>query len=65
MALQLPLLGGEGSMHDWNYLLSSLNLLASTTQIAGAIRLLGTIAIVLASLGAFKFAWRDEESESD
>src|ERR1700704_5515947 len=55
LALQLPLLGGESSIHDWNYMLSSLNLLSSTTQIAGAIRLLGTIAIALASLGAFKF----------
>jgi hypothetical protein len=56
VALQLPLLGGEGSMHDWNYMLGSLNLLDSTTQVAGAIRLLGTIIIALASLGSFWFA---------
>lgn len=56
VALQLPLLGGEGSLHDWNFMLTSLNLLGSTTQIAGAIRLLGTIVIALGSFGAFKFA---------
>jgi hypothetical protein len=59
VALQLPLLGGEGSTHDWNYMLSSLNLLGSTTQIAGAIRLLGTIVIALAAFGSFKFASRE------
>ncbi len=62
VALQLPLLGGEGSIHDWNYMLSSLNLLGSTTQIAGALRLLGTIAIALASFGSFKFARRETTS---
>ena len=63
VALQLPLLGGEGSTHDWNYMLSSLNLLGSTTQIAGAIRLLGTIVIAMAAFGAFKFANQESTSE--
>ncbi|MDQ2937616.1 MAG: hypothetical protein M3R67_08915 [Acidobacteriota bacterium] len=62
VALQLPLLGGEGSMHDWNYLLSSLNLLDSTIQVAGAIRLLGTIIIALAAFGSFIFAKRETRS---
>jgi hypothetical protein len=65
VALQLQLLGGEGSMHDWNYMLSSLNLLDSTTQIAGAIRLLGTIIIALASFGSFMFAKRPTEVDRD
>ncbi len=61
LALQLPLLGGEDSFHDWNYLLSTLNLLPATARIAGAIRLLGTIVIALAALGAFRFARRSVE----
>jgi hypothetical protein len=61
LALQLPLLGGEDSMHDWNYLLSSLNLLPATARIAGAIRLLGTIVIALAAFGAIKFARQTQE----
>src|SRR2546423_939514 len=65
VALQLPLLGGEGSTHDWNYMLSSLNLLGSTTQIAGAIRLLGTIVIALAAFGSFKFAHRESKIDRD
>jgi hypothetical protein len=56
LVLQLPLLGGEDSMHDWNYMLTSLNLLQATAKIAGVIRLLGTIVIVLASVGSFKLA---------
>ncbi|HVQ36934.1 MAG TPA: hypothetical protein VMS31_05350 [Pyrinomonadaceae bacterium] len=59
VALQLPLLGGQDSMHDWNYLLSSLNLLQSTSKVAGAIRLLGTVIIAVAALGSVKFSKDD------
>jgi hypothetical protein len=62
VALQLPLLGGQDSMHDWNYLLSSLNLLQATSQIAGAIRLLGTMIIALAAFGSIRFASRGGEN---
>jgi len=50
-------------MHDWNYLLSTLNLLPATAKIAGMIRLLGTIVIVLACLGAFRYAERGGRGE--
>lgn len=33
----LPLLGGDGVFHDWHRLLSTLDLLAYTPQIAGAL----------------------------
>jgi len=56
VALQLPLLGGQDSVHDWNYLLDSLGLLRSTGKIAGAIRLLGTIIIAIAAVGSVRFA---------
>jgi hypothetical protein len=58
IALQLPLLGGQDSIHDWNYMLSTLNLLPKTAAIAGAIRLLGTVMIVIAGIGSYKFATR-------
>lgn len=58
VVLQLPLLGGQDSMHDWNYLLSSLDLLPATPKIAGAIRLLGTVVIALAAFGSIRFASR-------
>jgi hypothetical protein len=62
VALQLPLLGGSDSMHDWNYLLSSLNLLPATARVAGGIRLLGTLVIALAAFGAIKFAEHRSEN---
>lgn len=49
LALQLPLLGGSDSMHDWNYLLSSLNLLPATAKVAGTIRVLGTLTVIVLS----------------
>jgi hypothetical protein len=61
LALQLPLLGGQDSIHDWNYLLSSLNLLPATAKVAGAIRLFGTVVIALAAFGSIRFARRDTE----
>jgi hypothetical protein len=63
LALQLPLLGGEDTLHDWNYMLTSLNLLQSTAKIAGAIRFLGTVVIILAALGAFIYAKRGNRDE--
>lgn len=56
VALQLPLLGGQDSIHDWNYLLDNLGLLRSTGKIAGAIRLAGTIVIAIAAVGSVRFA---------
>jgi len=62
LALQLPLLGGQDSVHDWNYMLSALNLLPATAKIAAGIRLLGTIAIALAAFGSVRFAKWDTDS---
>jgi hypothetical protein len=63
IALQLPLLGGQDSFHDWNYLLSAMTLLPQTAKVAGTIRLLGTLVILLAAAGAYKFANRSDPVE--
>jgi len=60
IALQLPLLGGQDSVHDWNYMLSALNLLPRTAAIAGAIRLIGTLVIVAGCAGSIKFGWNND-----
>jgi len=65
VAMQLPLLGGPDTIHDWNYLLSNLNLLGQTAPIAGAIRLFGTALIILAVCGGIKFASRVEGNRSE
>lgn len=62
--LLLPLLGGQDSTHDWNYMLGSLGLLQSTMKIAWAIRILGTAIILLAAIGSISFARRSEADKS-
>ena len=63
LALQLPLLGGSDSMHDWNYLLSSLNMLPATAKVAGTIRALGTLTIIGACVSALWFARQEKMSD--
>ncbi|MCA1556391.1 MAG: hypothetical protein LC747_06845, partial [Acidobacteria bacterium] len=60
LALQLPLLGGEDTIHDWNHLLGSTGLLSSTHKIAAALRLAGTLAILAALYFSLKHARRNE-----
>jgi hypothetical protein len=45
---QLPLLGGNKVYHDWNYLLSNLNLLEYDESIGKVIFICGTIMFVVA-----------------
>jgi hypothetical protein len=63
--LQLPLLGGEDSLHDWNYLLSATELLSSTYKIAAAIRLAGTLAILAAIFFSLKHARRAQSETGE
>jgi hypothetical protein len=56
VALQLPLLGGQDSVHDWNYMLDHLGLLNQTPAIAGSIRLLATLVILAAAVLSLKSA---------
>ncbi|HZG53095.1 MAG TPA: hypothetical protein VEZ40_13245 [Pyrinomonadaceae bacterium] len=58
LAMQLPLLGGEDSIHDWNHLLSATGRLSSTDKIAAAIRVAGTLAICAAGFFSLKYARR-------
>jgi len=43
--MQLPLLGGDSVMHDWNYILSSLDLLQHTAGIANGLFGLGVFVM--------------------
>ena len=58
VAMQLPLLGGDNSIHDWNFMLDRLGLLRQTGTIALLIRALGTIFIIAAALWAVHSALR-------
>ena len=61
--MQLPLLGGDDSIHDWNWMLDRLGLLGSTREIAGAIRLAGTLAILTAAVWSLATARRQTRTE--
>ncbi|MEO6536245.1 MAG: hypothetical protein ABIT47_01000 [Candidatus Paceibacterota bacterium] len=56
IVMQLPLLGGDGVMHDWNYLLTTLNILHYTPQVAGTLYALGVLAIGVGIALSFTFA---------
>lgn len=61
-AMELPLLGGDDSIHDWNWMLDRLGLLASTSEIAGVIRLSGTLSILVAVVWSLYSARRTLET---
>ena len=63
MALQLPLVGGEDAIHDWNFLLGHFGMLKQTAKIAGLIRLLGTLTIIAAALWSIKASLTEATEE--
>jgi len=69
VVMQLPLLSGltgaEGGFHDWNYILTEMNLLDKTNLIAKMLCFMGTVITVAAAIGAFVYARQGEEILTD
>ncbi len=61
--MQLPLLGGDSSGHDWNYLLSQAGILKYTHTIAYIIYVLGIAIISAGSIASIYYAWNYETQE--
>ncbi len=57
--MQLELLGGDGVIHDWNYLLSTLGLLKYTSSIAAIIHGTGIITILTGTFLAAVYTYQD------
>jgi len=55
--------GSEGGFHDWNYLLTATGLIGATKTVAGLIRLLGTVTIILGGLAAVYFSRLTPDNE--
>ncbi|HEY0964470.1 MAG TPA: hypothetical protein VGE31_01600 [Candidatus Paceibacterota bacterium] len=55
LTLQLPLLGGDNVRHDWNYLLSALNMLHLAPVVASTLFSLGCVVIAAGIILAYKF----------
>jgi hypothetical protein len=62
--MQLPLLGGNDTIHDWNYMLNELGWLWHTEKIAFLIRGVGTLTIVFALLWAIFTTLRSQDKQS-
>lgn len=58
--MQLPLLGGDGGIHDWNWLLSTTGLLKYTSVISSLFFLSGLALGTLATVFSFIYSYRDE-----
>ena len=61
---QLPLLGGDSVMHDWNYLLSTTNMLVHTPVIAGVLYWFGIASLVSGTILAVYFSWNKNSKEN-
>lgn len=55
--------GSEGSFHDWNYLLTATHLINSTKTVAGIIRFLGTVTIIIAGAASIYFSFFTTEDD--
>ncbi len=56
--MNLDLLGGDSVIHDWNYILSNLNLLQHTHSIALTFFWIGILAIVIGSVASLNYAMK-------
>lgn len=64
LLMQLPLLGGDYVIHDWNYILNQFNLLKYSADIASAMYYIGIITIFIGILSSVYFAINDYSKES-
>ncbi len=62
LKMQLPLLGGDSSIHDWNWMLIYLGQLRHTVGIAQFINMLGWLALLAGLLGGLYFILTESES---
>ncbi|HUQ82523.1 MAG TPA: hypothetical protein VM076_15345 [Gemmatimonadaceae bacterium] len=64
-AQELPLLGGEDSIHDWWYLLINWDLLASDLTIARWVHFAGVVAFLVAVVGGVWYRSATSSSEGE
>jgi hypothetical protein len=65
LAMQLPLLGGDGVMHDWHALLNMTGLLRYTYTIGTSIYALGVFIIICAIFFSITSSFQQSASRSD
>ena len=58
--MDLPLLGGESVIHDWNYLLESMGILRYASTVGSFLEGLGMFVILAGILFSFYIVWKDQ-----
>ena len=61
--MALPLLGGDGAMHDWNYLLNEMHILYLTPKVAGILYTFGFIFIFLGMTLSYYFLAKEKNAD--
>lgn len=61
MKMNLPLLGGESSIHDWNYIFSALHILNQSSRIASIINALGIFVIIAGGVFAVRYSFLNKQ----
>jgi len=63
LVMKIPLLGGDNTEHDWNIMFIHLGLLGKVDVVSTAIRVFGTIVILLAIYFSLKAATRKDRMQ--
>ena len=63
--MQLPLLGGDSVVHDWNYILGYYGLLGSATTVGMVISSLGVLIALASMVGMLYFSFVEPKNISN
>ena len=63
--MELPLIGGEDVIHDWNYILNNLGLLRYDLTLGSAVYWIGALFILGSFLSGLYFSFEFEEKGKD
>jgi TfoX C-terminal domain len=61
-AMELPLLGGDNVLHDWNWILSNMNALKADHALSGIVYGTGLVFLAASVFGGLYFAKGDENA---
>ncbi len=64
ISMQLPLLGGDYVIHDWNYMLTALHALPQTPYVAATLYGCGTTAIIAGFVLAIYFVFSNTAAKA-
>lgn len=63
LKMELPLLGGDGTIHDWNYLLGHVGLLGSAPLVSFIIFMCGALSLCAGLILGVRFAVKQKSGD--